>query len=235
MKKVLLTSLLGLGICSFVQAQGLVAGWGQYDPSSATFPLAANATATGVTSATMSSQGMIPFNDGRGVWGAANTSSSLNTATAPYLAWTINLGSSDVTDPEFFLNLAKVDSSTELQLSYSEDNYSSSLVDLSSVNTSYHNYVAPLSGTLTGSVTFRLYVYNQSAGYVNNEDLYNVWCQSYYPTTVGTYNEAIVGYTAGLLGDVAAVPAVPEPSTLALAGLASTALLLFRRRNSAAR
>ena len=218
-----------LGAVTSASAQtSLVAGWNMYNSSSQTFPYAASTIDASVSSAAMNYAGLFGFDDGRGRWASTNHNATLDTATAPYLSWTVNLApGTTVSDATFFINLAKVDSSTTLSLRSSLDNYGTSLGDLSSVDGSYQNYLFSL-GTLSDSVTFRLYVYAVSAGkQTTSDDLYNVDCENYYTTYGGTYNADMHGDTAGLMGDITPVP---EPTTLALAGLTGPGLLLFRRR-----
>jgi hypothetical protein len=218
-----------LGVVTTASAQtSLVAGWNMYNSSAQTFPYAASTIDASVSSAAMNYAGLFGFDDIRGRWASVNYNTTLDTATAPYLEWTINLNPGEtVSDATFFINLAKVDSSTTLSLRSSLDDYGTSLEDLSSVDGSYQNYMFSV-GTLSDSVTFRLYVYDVSDSQgTTSDDLYNVDCESYYPTIGGTYNADMRGDPAGLLGDITTVP---EPSTLALAGLSGLGLLLYRRR-----
>jgi hypothetical protein len=219
-------TLFGAVITASAQSS-LLAGWGGYNSIYTTFPFAAASADPSVSSAAMSYNGLFTINDGRGVWAANNQATTLDVATAPYLAWTIAFNNGvEVTDASFFLNLAKLDDTTEVQLRYSVDNFSSSLGDISSLNGDYQNYVFPLGDTLSGTVTFRLYMYDVSSIYADNVDynnLYNIQCYSGFATYGGDYNDNMDGYSAGLV----AAP-VPEPSTLALSAMGG--LLLFRRR-----
>jgi hypothetical protein len=218
-----------LGAVTSASAQtSLVAGWNMYNSSSQTFPYAASTIDASVSSAAMNYAGLFGFDDGRGRWASTNHNATLDTATAPYLSWTVNLDPGEtVSDAMFFIDLAKVDSSTTLSLRSSLDDYGTSLGDLSSVDGSYQNYMFSL-GTLSDNVTFRLYVYAVSAGkQTTSDDLYNVDCFNASTTYGGTYNADMADYTAGLMGDITPVP---EPTTLALAGLTGLGLLLFRRR-----
>jgi hypothetical protein len=236
MKKLILNLTLGVavfGAASPTLAQtSLVAGWSMYNPSSQAFPYAASTIAPSVASASMNYAGLLTHNDNRGVWGSANGDTTLDTATAPYLSWTLTLDAgTTVSDPTFFINLAKVDGSgTQLDLRSSLDDYAVSLGSPSSVDGTYRNYMFPVGESLCDSVTFRLYVYDVSPGMQTDSDnIYNVWCQSYYTTSGDTYNANMQGQTAGVLGNVTAVP---EPSALALAGSGLLGLLLFRRRKA---
>jgi hypothetical protein len=222
-------ALLGAVITASAQSS-LLAGWNMYTPSTQTFPYAASSTDASVSSASLDYAGLFGINDSRGVWASTNYATTLDTATAPYLAWTITLDAGPtVADPTFFASLAKLDSSTKLELRCSLDDYASSLGDLSSVDGSYQNYLFPLAGPLSGSVTFRLYFYNVNPIYLPTYyNVFNAECASYYTTIGGTFDDNMNGKSAGLLGDI--VPA-PEPVTLALAGLSGLGLLLFRRKS----
>ena len=232
MKTNLLKLACGLalfGIVTVASAQtSLVAGWNMYNSSSQTFPYAASTIDASVSSAAMNYAGLFGFDDGRGRWASTNHNATLDTATAPNLSWTVNLDPGEtVSDAMFFIDLAKVDSSTTLNLRSSLDDYGTSLGDLSSVDGSYQNYMFSL-GTLSDNLTFRLYVYAVSAGkQTTSDDLYSVACFNASTTYGGTYTADMADYTAGLMGNITPVP---EPSTLALAGLSGLGLLLFRRR-----
>jgi hypothetical protein len=183
--------------------------------------------------------GLTTLDDSRNVWDSANTATALNTATAPYVSYTINFGSASVTGAEFFLNgLAENDTDgttgTKLQLSYSVDNYESSLGNLTqlgynSVNDpyGYENYIASIPGTLSGTVTFKVFFYNTSALFAANVATYaNVFMGgdgASFETASGTYDPSMGNYSAGLV-------AVPEPTSLALVGVGAGALLLRRRK-----
>jgi hypothetical protein len=197
----------------------LVAGWNQYTPSSQSFPYASSVLDASAASATMDYSGLFGLNDNRGVWSATNSDSTLDIATAPYLAWTLNLASgANVSNLRFFANLAKIDSNTKVELRSSLDNYATSLGDLSSVNGSYQNYLFSVPGVVSDSVTVRLFAYNVSAGFQPNwYDLFNVACYTGNTTFGGVYDANMDGRSAGFLATVAAP--VPEPSTLALSVL----------------
>jgi hypothetical protein len=231
MKTKLLKLTLGIALFGTVTSASaqtsLVAGWNEYNSSSQTFPYAASTIDASASSAAMNYAGLFGFDDIRGRWASTNYNTTLDTATAPYLSWTVNLASgTTVSDATFFIDLAKVDSSTTLSLRSSLDDYGTSLGDLSSVNSSYQNYMFSL-GTLSDSATFRLYVYDVSAGkQTTSDDLYSVACFNASTTYGGTYNADMADYTAGLMGNITTVP---EPSTLALAGLSGLGMLLFRR------
>jgi len=221
-------SVMSLAMCG--HAQTSLVGWGSYDSATTAFPMAASSHSSSISSATLSYYQTATINDSRGVWSAANQSTTLDVSTAPYLDWTIAFNPGvGVTNAFFFLNLAKLDSSTKLQLSYSLDNYGSSLGSLSSVNGSYQNYMFSLGNTpLSGTVQFRLYLYDVSSLYASNptyNNLYNVWCTSSYSTIGGTYSTSMNNYTAGLLGNVTTVP---EPTGYVLAGLGFTLWFVCR-------
>jgi hypothetical protein len=234
MKTKLLKLTLGLALFGAVTSASaqtsLVAGWAECNSSSQTFPYAASTINASVSSAVMNYAGLFGFNDSRGIWGSTNYSTTLNTATAPYLSWTINLDpGTTVSNAKFFIDLAKLDSSTKLELRSSLDNYGASLGDLSSVNGSWQDYMFSLGESLSGSVTFRLYLYDVSS-YMQptSEDIGSVDCFNGSAATFGdTYNANMADSAAGLLGNITTVP---EPTTLALAGLSGLGLLLFRRR-----
>jgi hypothetical protein len=218
------------GPCAHAAQTNLV-GWGSYNSATTTFPLAATSHAAAISSATLSYYQTFKLNDGRGVWGAANQSTTLDVTTAPYIDWTINFNTGlGVTNAIFFLDLAKLDTPTKLQLSYSIDNYATSLGSLSSVNTSYQNFMFSLGSTpLSGTVDFRLYFYDVSSRYATNStynNVYNVGCFSSYSTIGGTYSTYMNNFTAGLLGNITSIP---EPAGCVLAGF-GLALCYFYRR-----
>ena len=152
----------------------------------------------------MNYAGLLTHNDNRGVWGSANGDTTLDTATAPYLSWTLTLDAgTTVSNPTFFINLAKVDGSgTQLDLRSSLDDYAVSLGSPSSVDGTYRNYMFPVGESLSDSVTFRLYVYDVSPGMQTDSDnIYNVWCQSYYTTSGDTYNANMQGQNRRRTGE----------------------------------
>jgi hypothetical protein len=214
------------------QAQVLIADWNSYNSATTTFPLAASSLNSSMAGANLAYNNLFTINDSRGVWSSSNQSATLDVLTAPYLQWTFNIKpGQEIDGATFFLNLAKLDSSTKLQLSYSLDDYASSLGDLSSVSSSYQNYMFSV-GNLSGTVSFRLYAYDVSALYASNlnyANIYNAMDSSSYPTYGGTYNSLMNGASAGLLGTPVIAP-VPEPSTFGLAGLGMATLAVLRRR-----
>jgi hypothetical protein len=229
-------ALAGVLSTTTARAQTRLAGWNGYNSATTTFPLAASSLVSSLASATLNYNQLFTINDGRGLWSATNTASVLNTTTAPYLDWSITIKPGNaITNATFFFNLAKLDSQTQLQLSYSLDNYSSSLGDLSSVTSSYQNYMFSLgTNLLSGTVDFRLYFYNVSSVYAPHPEYGNVFdvpTSSGYTTYGGTYNANMSGYSAGLLGNVQAAP-VPEPASGVLAGLGIASYLIFSRRRA---
>jgi hypothetical protein len=223
-----LTCVLALlGVAASASAQtSLLVGWTGYNSISTTFPYAPSTMTAPVSSAVMNSSGLFALDDSRGLWGADNNSTTLDTTTAPYLSWTINLtGGATITDAILFVNLARA--SCTLSLRSSLDNYSTSLVDLSSAISWFQNYMIPV-GTLNESVTYRLYVYDVPTSYpTTSVALGDEGCDPGNTTLGGTYNSEMYGNSAGLLGDVSAVP---EPSTVALSVVCGLGLVFFRRR-----
>jgi hypothetical protein len=226
-----LTCVLALlGVAATASAQtSLLVGWTGYNSSSTTFPYAPSTLTAPVSSAVMNSSGLFALNDSpenRGLWGAGNNSTTLDTTTAPYLSWTINLtDGATITDAILFVNLARV--SCTLSLRSSLDNYATSLVDLSSANSLLENYMIPV-GTLNESVTYRLFVYDVATGYpTTSVAVGDAGCNAGLTTLGGTYNSEMDGDSTGLLGDVSAVP---EPSTVALSVVCGLGLVFFRRR-----
>lgn len=158
---------------------------------------------------------MDPGNDSRTAWGSANTSSTLNVATAPYLSWTLGL-SSPTRMSEFKLGgFARADS-TIVQLRSSADNFASSLGELNNASSNYTQYSIDLAPVgIVNSVELRLYAYNTSALYANNGTPYDsIWLGS----TGGAASVQITG------------EAVPEPSAGSLLVLGAGVLAVIRRR-----
>lgn len=219
-----------LGAVATASAQtSLLVGWNMYNSSSQAFPYAASTTDPSVFSAAMDYSSLFTLDDNRGFWGSDNHATTLDSAAAPYLSWTINLADGEaVINPTFFLDVGLGDSTTQVEMRSSLDGYSASLGDMSSVDGSWHNYMFSLGQTLSGSVNFRMYVYDVSADQPSTSvDLGNVNCGSGSSTYGGSYNPDMQNYTAGLLGTVSPTP---EPSTMVLAGLGGFGLLLLCRR-----
>jgi hypothetical protein len=222
----LICGLTLLGAAATTSAQTtLVAGWADYNSISQTFPYAATATGASVDSAIMNASNLYGINDDRGLWGCINYATTLDTTTAPYLSWTINLGAGEtVYDGTFFLNLAK--NSCLVSLRSSLDNYATSIADLSGSYYNLQNFMVPV-GTVTGSVTYRLYVYDVAAGTPSTSTMIgDEGCSSFLTTIGGTYDSAMNGDAAGLLG----TEVVPEPASVALAAVGGLGWLFLRRR-----
>jgi len=194
-----------------------LATWYSYDPSATTFPLAAASKQSFVSTASASYLGLNPGNDSRTAWGSANTSSTLNVATAPYLSWTLGL-SSPTRMSEFKLGgFARLDS-TIIQLRSSADNFASSLGEINNATSSFTPYSIDLApvGTVNSSVEFRLYLYNTSALYANLSG--TPYDSIYFASGGGGHSVQITG------------EAVPEPSAGALLVLGVGVLAVMRRR-----
>jgi hypothetical protein len=211
----LICGLALLGAAATAPAQtNLLAGWEPYNAGSQTFPYAALVfDPSSVSSAFMNYVGLTPVNSSLdSEWGVNNHSSTLDTATAPYLQWTINLTADDTySDLIFNVSMAEIitpnkqsSSFFNTELRSSLDNYSASLGD----QVGSGNYNVSLEPPLTGSVTFRLYAYN---------------------VPVGATADYIWDQNVTILSGV--VAPVPEPSTLALSVMGGLGgLPLFRRR-----
>jgi hypothetical protein len=145
-----------------------------YNSSTATFPIAAaGITSTVATSATINFSGLTTYNDSRCVWTNPNAATTLNTATAPYLSYTINFKSGHITFDRFVMTGLAEFSTATLQLRWSVDNYASSLgqftingssYTLSSVNLSSQGSIA-----VNGALVFRVYFYNTATQVFNSD------------------------------------------------------------------
>ena len=159
-------------------AQTKLVGFPGYNSGTAAFPISSRTNHVSVASASLNygGSGISTYNDGRTVWDISNSSSSLNTATAPYLEYTINFAgvSADVDLDKFVFNgLAHRDrAALKYELRWSVDNYGSRIGGLSNANSSYIRRSIDLSaiGTInTSELTFRLYMYGGTATILNDD------------------------------------------------------------------
>ncbi len=145
-----------------------------YNSSTASFPVSAAGVQSGVvTSATVNYSGLTTGNDSRCVCSNPNASTTLNTGTAPYLSYTFNFASANITLDRFVMCGLAEFASTTLQLRWSVDNYASSLGQFTINGSSYTLSSVSLSSfgsiAVSGPLIFRVYFYNAS-GEVFNSD-----------------------------------------------------------------
>lgn len=145
------------------QSTPVLAAWNIRNNSTATFPVAADMTNSDyVTSASHSFSGLTAENLAENAWTSANTSTTLDVNTAPFISYTIQTSRPVKFDRVVIPGLKLT--SGKMQLRWSVDSYASSLGEftggvsptalLTSVN------LAAQSTPSAGSITFRIYFYN---------------------------------------------------------------------------
>lgn len=224
-----LLTLLGLSAPLDSRASVLLAGWYASDTSTTTYPQAAAATySVLVSSASLVPVSLTANEDGRNVWGHANASSELDTATAPHVSYQVEFVSGrSVQLQKFFLGgYAQLDPNTIAVVRSSLDGFATNLKTLS--NTSdYTNNVADLSGfsPVSGTVEFRIYFYNASTLFAENPTWGNMYLASGSGYPGDPYDSLQGFHNVGLIG----VEAIPEPDTWAMLAAGLGALVLLRR------
>ena len=157
-----------LFISGFSNAQTKLADWTVSGGGFTAAPTFTNgfAHATAVSSISISHNGYSagPFNDQSYFVHHTNTASTLNTSTAPYTQFTVNLNTSSITFDKILVKFASA--GAKLQLRWSIDGYASSLgekTDADLIVDSYLFNLSSLSAVTANTVTFRLYSYAGSS------------------------------------------------------------------------
>ena len=157
-----------LFISGFSTAQTKLADWTVSGGGFTAAPTFTNGFvhATAVSSISISHNGYSagPFNDQSYFVHHTNTASTLNTSTAPYTQFTVNLNTSSITFDKILVKFASA--GAKLQLRWSIDGYASSLgekTDADLIVDSYLFNLSSLSAVTANTVTFRLYSYAGSS------------------------------------------------------------------------
>ncbi|WP_344817427.1 hypothetical protein, partial [Flavobacterium cheonanense] len=171
-KKIFILMLFLIGIWN-AEGQTLFVRWGEslQSTTTTTYPFSSNYVlpGNGIT-ATENYNGLQLENDTRYFFRNLNASTTLNTATAPYLQYTINLSSTKKIDFDRFVIYGFQHNEGKAQLRWSVDNYATSLGEFSTANT-YNltsrnlNSLPDFVGT---TVSFRIYFYNALGSLVWN-------------------------------------------------------------------
>lgn len=155
-------------VSTFSGAQTKLADWTVSGGGFTAAPTFTNgfAHATAVSSISISHNGYSagPFNDQSYFVHHTNTASTLNTSTAPYTQFTVNLNTSSITFDKILVKFASA--GAKLQLRWSVDGYASSLgekTDADLIVDSYLFNLSTLSAVTANTVTFRLYSYAGSS------------------------------------------------------------------------
>jgi hypothetical protein len=162
-----------LFVVSIVNGQTKLVHFGEYDSFSTTFPLAqptSNFNTSLVSSASLNYGGSgITTNtiaDTRGIWRITNSSTTLNTSTAPFLEYTVNFNGNANIDFDRFVITGGANTgsaATKFELRWSVDNYGTNLGFFTLPNGSYTLTSVNLSSlnNFTGNqIKFRVYIYN---------------------------------------------------------------------------
>ncbi len=157
-----------LFVATFSGAQTKLADWTVSGGGFTAAPTFTNgfAHATAVSSISISHNGYSagPFQDQSYFVHHTNTASTLNTSTAPYTQFTVNLNTSSITFDKILVKFASA--GAKLQLRWSVDGYASSLgekTDADLIVDSYLFNLSTLSAVTANTVTFRLYSYAGSS------------------------------------------------------------------------
>jgi len=226
MKKLLtiLTPLTLMGLAGVTPAQAaIVAGWNQFNASTASYPKAADTVGANITSTGLDTAGItrrnISFALGAGT-NSWNTTSTVN--TNQYVEFAVQPGAGFQVDfTNLQLNARHDETRLDLVLRSSVDGFTSNLGTQVSLTTSSNTYSFDLSSLApqTGPVQFRLYGLNASG--------LNVWFYA-----VNSANVAGGGFVA-LNGDITPAPTVstPEPSGIvSLIAVGALGAASLRRR-----
>ena len=229
MKKLLtiLTPLTLMGLVAGVTpAQAaIVAGWSQFNASTATYPKAANTVGANITSTGLNTAGINRENDpifllGGSTTNGWNTGSTVN--TSQYVEFAVQPSAGFQVDfTNLQLNAAHDETRLDLVLRSSVDGFTSNLGTQVSLTNSYNTYSFDLSSLApqTGPVQFRLYGLNADSSIV-------------YFFGENSANVAGGGFVA-LNGDITATPTVstPEPSGIvSLIAVGALGAASLRRR-----
>ena len=228
MKKLLtiLTPLTLMGLAGVTPAQAaIVAGWNQFNASTATYPRAANTvganiTSTGLNTAGINRLGATIFALGSTSSGGWNTGSTVN--TSQYVEFAVQPGAGFQVDfTNLQLNAEQDETRLDLVLRSSVDGFTSNLGTQVSLTNSFDTYSFDLSSLApqTGPVQFRLYGLNADSSIV-------------YFFGENSANVAGGGFVA-LNGDITATPTVstPEPSGIvSLIAVGALGAASLRRR-----
>ncbi len=157
-------------------SQVMLAGWsGLESTSTASYPRSSNYVISGHgVTATESYSGLVLRDDSRYFFGSMNSSTTLNTSTAPYVEYQINLNSTKKIDFDRFVLYAFDHREGKAQLRWSVDNYATSLGEFST----YAGYsltsrdLDVLPDFIGTSVTFRVYFYNATGALLVNGQPY---------------------------------------------------------------
>ncbi|QHU86102.1 PEP-CTERM sorting domain-containing protein [Microcystis aeruginosa NIES-298] len=227
MKKLLtiLTPLTLMGLAGVTPAQAaIVAGWNEFNASTASYPKAAdtvgaNITSTGLDTAGITRRNQISFVLGAGT-NSWNTTSTVN--TNQYVEFAVQPGAGFQVDfTNLQLNARHDETRLDLVLRSSVDGFTSNLGTQVSLTDSFNTYSFDLSSLApqTGPVQFRLYGLNAESDTV-------------YFYAVNSANVAGGGFVA-LNGDITPAPTVstPEPSGIvSLIAVGALGAASLRRR-----
>lgn len=168
MKKLLtmLTPLTLMGLAGVTPAQAaIVAGWNQFNASTATYPRAANTVGANITSTGLNTAGITRRNQSSFVLGGGtnswNTTSTVN--TNQYVEFAVQPGAGFQVDfTNLQLNARQDETRLDLVLRSSVDGFTSNLGTQVSLTDSFNTYSFDLSSLApqTGPVQFRLYGLN---------------------------------------------------------------------------
>ncbi|GBL13370.1 hypothetical protein MTo_00660 [Microcystis aeruginosa NIES-1211] len=227
MKKLLtiLTPLTLMGLAGVTPAQAaIVAGWNQFNASTATYPRAANTVGANITSTGLNTAGITRRNQSSFVLGAGtnswNTGSTVD--TNQYVEFAVQPGAGFQVDfTNLQLNAQHDETRLDLVLRSSVDGFTSNLGTQVSLTDSFNTYSFDLSSLApqTGPVQFRLYGLNADSS--------TIWFYA-----VNSTNVAGGGFVA-LNGDITPTPTVstPEPSGIvSLIAVGALGAASLRRR-----
>jgi hypothetical protein len=199
MKKTLLTSMSIALLAITTFAQNNLINWGGGNTALNTYPRAGTTTTNRMTNA-QESFGGIGINvhfDGRNVFSVVNTSTTLNTATAPYLQYKVTVTDSINLDRFVFAGLAVVGSAS-IDIRSSIDNYSTTIDSKLNLNSgSYHLTslnLSSLPNIANSVITFRIYFYNVTPNATGNiflSDSYNSPSIDGTPVSYGQVYESV--------------------------------------------
>ena len=231
MKKLLtiLTPLTLMGLAGVTPAQAaIVAGWNQFNASTATYPRAANTVGANITSTGLNTAGITRRNQSSFVLGAGDTTIRWNTGstvnTSQYVEFAVQPGAGFQVDfTNLQLNARQDEIRLDLVLRSSVDGFTNNLGTQVSLTGGFITYSFDLSSLApqTGPVQFRLYGLNADSSTV-------IFSAVNYATVAG-------GGFVALNGDITptggGAVSTPEPSGIvSLIAVGALGAASLRRR-----